>query len=67
MYWLVILAALVMAFNTMDLVYVTDLLGRVTIFAARVVVALMILALGAYFAGFVGQAVVTYCVSNRHL
>ncbi len=31
-YWLVILAALVMAFNTMDLVYVTDLLGRVTIF-----------------------------------
>jgi hypothetical protein len=63
-YWLVILGALVLAFNSMDLAYVTDLLGRATIFIARVVVALMIVALGSYFAGFVGQAVVTYCETS---
>ena len=34
-YWLVILAALVIAFNSLGLTYVTDLLGRVMLFCRR--------------------------------
>jgi hypothetical protein len=60
-YWVVILAALVVAFNTMGLSYVTELLGRVMLFMPRLFVALLILAFGAYFARFVGNAVTTYC------
>ncbi len=60
-YWVVILAALIVAFNGLGLTYVTELLGRVMVFVPRVVVALLILAFGTYFARFVGQAVVTYC------
>lgn len=60
-YWLVILAALVIAFNGMGLTYVTELLGRVTLFVPRVIVALLILAFGAYFARFIANAVITYC------
>jgi|SRR5262245_25488166 len=60
-YWLVILAALIIAFNSLGLTYVTDLLGRVVLFVPRVVVALLILAFGAYFARFVGTTVLTYC------
>jgi hypothetical protein len=60
-YWVVILAALIVAFNGLGLSYVTELLGRVMVFVPRVVVALLILAFGTYFARFVGQAVVTYC------
>lgn len=61
MYWLTILAALVIAFNMLGLTYITDLLGRVVLFVPRVAVALLILAFGAYFARFVGTAVITYC------
>ncbi|HEX3140488.1 MAG TPA: hypothetical protein VHQ87_10565 [Rhizobacter sp.] len=60
-YWLVILAALVVAFNSMGLSYVTELLGRVMLFVPRLFVALLILAFGAYFARFVANAVITYC------
>jgi mechanosensitive ion channel-like protein len=60
-YWVVILAALIVAFNSMGLTYVTELLGRVMLFVPRLFVALLILAFGAYFARFVGNAVVTYC------
>lgn len=60
-YWVVILAALIVAFNSLGLSYVTELLGRVMFFVPRVVVALLILAFGTYFARFVGNAVVTYC------
>ena len=56
-YWGVILAALVVAFNTLGLVYVTDLLTRLLAFVPRLMVALLILALGAYFARFVGGAI----------
>ncbi|AKJ27491.1 mechanosensitive ion channel family protein [Caldimonas brevitalea] len=61
MYWLVILAALIIAFNGLGLTYITDLLGRVVLFVPNVIVALVILAFGTYFARFVGDAVVTYC------
>ena len=60
-YWLVILAALMIAFNSLGLAYVTDLIGRIVLFVPKVMVAVLILAFGAYFARFVGAAVTTYC------
>src|SRR3954452_19579299 len=65
-YWLVILAALVIGFNGLGLTYITDLLGRVLLFVPKVMVALLILAFGAYFARFVGNAVSAY-FRNVHL
>ena len=65
-YWLVILAALVIGFNLLGLTYITDLLGRVVLFVPRVMVALLIIAFGAYFARAVGSAVTAYC-RNIHL
>ena len=59
-YWLVLLAALMVAFNSLDLAYVTDLIGRVLLFVPKVMVALLILVFGAYFARFVGAALATY-------
>ena len=60
-YWLVILAALVIAFNGLGLTYITDLLGKVVLFVPKVIVALLILAFGAYFAAFVGATMAAYC------
>jgi hypothetical protein len=60
-YWLVILAALIIGFNGMGLTYITGLLGQIVLFVPKVIVALLILSFGAYFARFVGNAVVTYC------
>ena len=40
-YWLVILLALMMAFNSLGLTYVTDLVGRVVLFVPKVVVAVV--------------------------
>ena len=65
-YWLVILASLVIGFNLLGLEYITDLLGRVVWFLPKVMVALLILAFGAYFARFIGNAVIAYC-RNIHL
>jgi len=65
-YWLVILGALVVAFNSLGLVYVTDLLGRVILFVPKVLVALLVLAFGAYFARFIANAITAYC-KNVHL
>ena len=65
-YWVVILAALVIGFNLMGLAYITDLLGRVLLFVPRVLVALLVLAFGAYFAKFVANAVTAYC-RNVHM
>ena len=56
-YWLVILAALIVGFNGLGLTYVTDLLARVVLFVPKLMVALLILAFGGYFARVVGNAV----------
>ena len=64
-YWIVILAALVIGFNLLGLAYITDLLGRVLLFVPKVMVALLILAFGAYFARFIGNAVTAYCRNIR--
>jgi hypothetical protein len=60
-YWLVILAALLIAFNGLGLTYATDLLARVVWFVPNVFVALLVLAFGSYFARFIGDTVNTYC------
>jgi len=60
-YWLVILAALVVGCNSMGLTHITSLLGEVVRFVPKVVVAILILAFGGYFARFVGNAVFAYC------
>jgi hypothetical protein len=60
-YWLVILTAVMIAFNTMGLSYVTELVGRIVLFVPRVILAVVILAFGAYFGGFLGRAVTVYC------
>lgn len=62
-YWLVILGALVIGFNSLGLAYVSDLLVQVVLFVPRVMVALLILAFGAYFARFIGQAIGAWCRS----
>jgi hypothetical protein len=61
-YWVVILAGLIIAFNGLGLTYITDLLHRVVLFAPKVLVAMLVVILGSYFARFVGNAVHTYCV-----
>ncbi|MHB8057755.1 MAG: mechanosensitive ion channel family protein [Desulfuromonadaceae bacterium] len=60
-YWVVILAALIIAFNSLGLTYITELLGHVVLFVPKVVVAILILAFGSYFARFVGKAVISFC------
>jgi hypothetical protein len=64
-YWVVILAALIIAFNGLGLTYITDLLQRVELFAPKVLVAMLVIVLGSYFARFVGEAVNTYCVDAQ--
>ncbi len=60
-YWIVILAALILGFNILGLEYITDLLTKVLLFVPKLMVALLILAFGAYFARFIGNAVTAYC------
>jgi hypothetical protein len=59
-YWVVVLAALIVAFNGLGLTQVTDLLTRVLLFLPKVLVGLLVLIFGAYFGRFVGNAVQTY-------
>src|SRR3954469_18901546 len=60
-YWLIVLASFVLAFNTLGLNYMTDLLRQIVMFVPRLMVALVILAFGAYFARFIAGAVMAYC------
>ena len=60
-YWLVILAALFVAASGLGLANVTDLIARIMLFVPKVIVAVLILAFGAYFARFIGASVTTYC------
>ena len=64
-YWLVILAALLIAFNGLGLTTITELLGRIVWFVPNVFVAILVLAFGAYFARFVGDAVAAYCLNIK--
>jgi hypothetical protein len=64
-YWLVILAALMVAFNSLDLAYVTDLIGRVLLFVPKVMVAVLILVFGAYFRPFRQRGAAMYLTQPR--
>src|SRR5689334_11754586 len=59
-FWLVILAALMVASNSLDLTYVTDLIGRIVLFVPKVMFAVIIVVFGAYFARFVASALTVY-------
>ena len=60
-FWMVVLGALVAAFNAMNFPYVSDFLSRAVFYIPRLAVALLIATVGAYFARFVANAVATYC------
>jgi hypothetical protein len=60
-YWMVLVAALMVAFNGLGLTYVTDLLQRVELFGPKVLVAGLVLVLGSYFARFVGESIERFC------
>jgi len=59
-YWLVILTALIIAFNGLGLTQVTDLLTRVLLFLPKLLLGLLVIIVGSYFGRFVGNAVQTY-------
>src|ERR1700733_16323546 len=64
-FWVVILAALIIAFNGLGLTYITDLLQRVVLFTPKLLVSMLVVIFGSYFARFVGDAVHTYCVDAK--
>jgi Conserved TM helix len=64
-YWLLILAALIIAFNGLGVTYISELLQRVVLFAPKVLVAMLVVVLGSYFARFVGGAVTGYCLEAK--
>ena len=57
---IVVLIALIIAFNGLGLTQVTDLLTRVLLFLPKLLVGLLVLIFGSYFGRFVGNAVQTY-------
>ena len=59
-YALVLLASLIVAFNSLGLTQVTDLLGKAMLFVPKLLVALLVIVFGSYFARFVGNAVLRY-------
>jgi hypothetical protein len=60
-YWMVLVAALMIAFNGLGLTYATDLLQRLELFGPKVLVAGLVMVLGSYFARFVGESLDRYC------
>lgn len=59
-YWLIILATLLITFNTLGLTVVSDLVSRITQFIPNVIIAILILTIGLYFARFLSESVVAY-------
>ncbi len=64
-YWVVIVATLIIACDRLGLTYITDLLQRVELFMPKVLVAMLVVVFGSYFARFVGEAVHTYCIDAQ--
>ena len=60
-YATVIVVSLIIAFNSLGLMQVTALLGQLLMFVPKILVAILIVVLGGYFARFVGMAVQNYC------
>jgi hypothetical protein len=59
-YWLAILVTLLTTFNVLGLTVVSELFSTVTQFIPNVIVAVLILTIGLYFARFVSDAITTY-------
>jgi hypothetical protein len=59
-YWLIMLATWLVAFNMLGLTAVSDLVSRLTQFIPHVIVAILILTIGLYFARFISESVVAY-------
>jgi hypothetical protein len=64
-FWVVILAALIIAFNGLGLTYITDLLQRAVLFTPKLLVAMLLVIFGSYCARFVANAVHSYCVDAQ--
>jgi flagellar biosynthesis protein FliQ len=62
-YATVLLVSLIIAFNSLGLMQVTDLLSKLLLFVPKILVALLIIVFGSYFARFVGTGVQNYCRS----
>lgn len=60
-YAVALLVSLIIAFNSLGLTQVTDLLSKLLLFVPKVLVALLIAVFGSYFARFVGTTVQAYC------
>lgn len=60
-YAAVILASLIIASNSLGLTQVTELLSHIVLFLPRLLVALLVVIFGSYFARFIGGAVRGYC------
>lgn len=60
-YWAIVLVTLVVACNTLGLGQVTTLLQHILLFLPKVIVGLLVLVFGAYFARFVATSVEAYC------
>ncbi len=59
-YWLLLLLALLVAFNSLGLEHATELVRQVVLFVPKVFVVLLVIAFGAYFARFVRDSVQVY-------
>jgi flagellar biosynthesis protein FliQ len=59
-YALVLLTSLIVAFNSLGLTQVTDLLGKTLLFVPKLLVAVLVVVFGGYFARFVGSSVQRY-------
>jgi hypothetical protein len=59
-YWLIVLLAAMAAFNSVGLPGVSELLGQIALFVPSLLVAVVALAFGVYFARFAGDALSVY-------
>src|SRR6266566_790334 len=59
-YWFAILLTLLATFNSLGLTVVSDVFSRIVLFVPNVIAAVLILAIGLYFARFVADAISTY-------
>jgi hypothetical protein len=64
-FWIVLLAVLTSAFNTLGLTYMTDLLHRMVLFTPKLLVAMLIVIFGSYCARLAGNAVQEFCVQAQ--
>jgi len=60
-YAIALLVSLIIAFNSLGLTQVTDLLSKLLLFVPKMLVALLVIVFGSYFSRFVGTTVQGYC------